>query len=55
MRASSWSPPKVVPTTIRAWFRNLRADPSFGVQVGGRRFTAHARVASPAEREIPQD
>ncbi|MEU0522403.1 nitroreductase family deazaflavin-dependent oxidoreductase [Streptomyces niveus] len=34
-----------------AWFKNLRADPSVGVQVGGRRFTARARVASPAERE----
>ncbi|MFG3033738.1 nitroreductase/quinone reductase family protein [Streptomyces sp. NPDC048253] len=34
-----------------AWFKNLRADPSVGVQVGGRRFTAHARVATPAERE----
>jgi deazaflavin-dependent oxidoreductase (nitroreductase family) len=35
-----------------AWFKNLRADPSVGVQVGGRRFTARARVASPAEREV---
>ncbi|MDO0930877.1 nitroreductase/quinone reductase family protein [Streptomyces sp. DG2A-72] len=35
-----------------AWFKNLRADPSVGVQVGGRRFTARARVASPAEREL---
>lgn len=34
-----------------AWFKNLQADPSVGVQVGGRRFTARARVASPAERE----
>jgi deazaflavin-dependent oxidoreductase (nitroreductase family) len=33
-----------------AWFKNLQADPSVGVQVGTRRFTAHARVASPAER-----
>jgi len=33
------------------WFKNLRADPSVGVQVGGRRFTARAEVASPAERE----
>ena len=33
-----------------AWFRNLLADPSVGVQVGARRFTARARVASPAER-----
>lgn len=32
------------------WFNNLRADPSVGVQVGTRRFTAHARVASAAER-----
>ncbi|MEV1121053.1 nitroreductase family deazaflavin-dependent oxidoreductase [Actinosynnema sp. NPDC049800] len=34
-----------------SWFRNLQADPSVGVQVGSRRFTAHARVASPTERE----
>jgi deazaflavin-dependent oxidoreductase (nitroreductase family) len=34
-----------------AWFNNLQANPSVGVQVGTRRFTAHARVASPAERE----
>lgn len=33
-----------------AWFKNLQADPSVGVQVGTRRFTARARVASPAER-----
>lgn len=34
-----------------AWFKNLRADPSAGVQVGTRRFTVRARVASSAERE----
>lgn len=34
-----------------AWFKNLQADPSVGVQVGTRRFTARARVASSAERE----
>jgi deazaflavin-dependent oxidoreductase (nitroreductase family) len=34
-----------------AWFKNLQADPSVGVQVGPRRFTARARVATPAERE----
>ncbi|MCE7011427.1 nitroreductase family deazaflavin-dependent oxidoreductase [Kibdelosporangium philippinense] len=34
-----------------AWFMNLEADPSVGVQVGPRRFTARARVASSAERE----
>jgi len=34
-----------------AWFKNLQADPSVGVQVGTRRFTARARIASPAERE----
>ncbi|MFC0438850.1 nitroreductase family deazaflavin-dependent oxidoreductase [Kutzneria buriramensis] len=33
-----------------AWFMNLAADPSVGVQVGTRRFTASARVVSPAER-----
>jgi deazaflavin-dependent oxidoreductase (nitroreductase family) len=33
-----------------AWFTNLQAEPSVGVQVGTRRFTARARVASPAER-----
>ena len=35
-----------------AWFKNLLADPSVGVQVGTHRFTACARVASTAEREI---
>jgi deazaflavin-dependent oxidoreductase (nitroreductase family) len=34
-----------------AWFTNLQADPSVGVQVGTRRFTATARAATPAERE----
>ncbi len=34
-----------------AWLKNLQANPSVGVQVGPRRFTAHARVATPAERE----
>jgi deazaflavin-dependent oxidoreductase (nitroreductase family) len=34
-----------------AWFKNLQTNPSVGVQVGGRRFTARARVAVPAERE----
>lgn len=34
-----------------AWFKNLVAEPSVGVQVGPRRFTARARVATPAERE----
>jgi deazaflavin-dependent oxidoreductase (nitroreductase family) len=33
-----------------AWFMNLEADPSVGVQVGTRRFTARARAASAAER-----
>jgi deazaflavin-dependent oxidoreductase (nitroreductase family) len=33
-----------------AWFKNLEAEPTVGVQVGTRRFTARARVASPAER-----
>lgn len=33
-----------------AWVANLRADPSVGVHVGTRRFTARARVASAAER-----
>ncbi|NUP53250.1 MAG: nitroreductase family deazaflavin-dependent oxidoreductase [Catenulispora sp.] len=34
-----------------AWFLNLLAEPSVGVQVGSRRFTARARVASDEERE----
>ncbi|MDQ0776277.1 deazaflavin-dependent oxidoreductase (nitroreductase family) [Streptomyces aurantiacus] len=33
-----------------AWFKNLQAEPSVGVQVGSRRFTARARVATAAER-----
>jgi deazaflavin-dependent oxidoreductase (nitroreductase family) len=33
------------------WFKNLQADPSAGVQVGPRRFTARARTASQDERE----
>jgi deazaflavin-dependent oxidoreductase (nitroreductase family) len=33
------------------WFKNLQADPSAGVQVGPRRFTARARIANDAERE----
>jgi deazaflavin-dependent oxidoreductase (nitroreductase family) len=33
------------------WFKNLQAEPSVGVQAGGRRFTGQARLASPAERE----
>jgi deazaflavin-dependent oxidoreductase (nitroreductase family) len=33
-----------------AWFKNLQANPGVGVQVGTRRFTAHARIASKAER-----
>ena len=33
-----------------AWFMNLEANPSVGVQIGTRRFTARARVASSAER-----
>ncbi|MFF0727379.1 nitroreductase family deazaflavin-dependent oxidoreductase [Streptomyces sp. NPDC004134] len=33
-----------------AWLRNLVAEPSVGVQVGTRRFTARARVASATER-----
>jgi len=33
-----------------AWFMNLEADPSVGVQVSTRRFTARARAASSAER-----
>jgi deazaflavin-dependent oxidoreductase (nitroreductase family) len=33
-----------------AWLMNLEADPGVGVQVGARRFTARARVASSAER-----
>ncbi|WP_103342995.1 nitroreductase family deazaflavin-dependent oxidoreductase [Amycolatopsis sp. CA-126428] len=33
-----------------AWFKNLLAEPSVGVQAGTRRCTARARVATPAER-----
>jgi deazaflavin-dependent oxidoreductase (nitroreductase family) len=33
-----------------SWSANLVAEPGVGVQVGTRRFTARARVASPAER-----
>jgi deazaflavin-dependent oxidoreductase (nitroreductase family) len=33
-----------------AWFMNLVAEPTVGVQAGTRRFTARARVASAAER-----
>jgi deazaflavin-dependent oxidoreductase (nitroreductase family) len=33
------------------WLKNLVAEPSVGVQVGPRRFTARARIASAAERE----
>ena len=32
------------------WYKNLRADPSAGVMVGTRTFTATARVAGPDER-----
>lgn len=34
-----------------AWFENLLAEPSVGVQVGTRRFTARARPATDEERE----
>jgi deazaflavin-dependent oxidoreductase (nitroreductase family) len=33
-----------------AWFHNLRAHPDVTVQVGSRRRSVHARVASPEER-----
>lgn len=33
-----------------AWYTNLLAEPSVGVQVGARRFTARARLATDAER-----
>ena len=33
-----------------AWFKNLLAEPTVGVQAGTDRFTARARVASAAER-----
>ncbi len=32
------------------WFKNLQSEPTAGVQVGTRRFTAHARVAEASER-----
>ncbi|MFC4950269.1 nitroreductase/quinone reductase family protein [Pseudonocardia sp. GCM10023141] len=34
-----------------AWFNNLLADPTVGVQAGTHRFTARASTASAAERE----
>lgn len=33
-----------------AWYHNLMANPEVGVQVWGDRFTARARVATPAEK-----
>lgn len=33
------------------WYKNLQADPTAGVLVGTRKFTARARVAEPAERD----
>ncbi|MET7995123.1 nitroreductase family deazaflavin-dependent oxidoreductase [Amycolatopsis sp. NPDC005232] len=33
-----------------AWFKNLEAEPSVGVQVGARRFDARARIAGNQER-----
>src|SRR6476469_938662 len=33
-----------------AWFLNLQADPHVEVQVGGDKFRANARVATPEER-----
>lgn len=35
------------------WFKNLQADPGAGVQVGTRRFTGRARVASPGRTRGP--
>ncbi|MEU4666473.1 nitroreductase family deazaflavin-dependent oxidoreductase [Amycolatopsis sp. NPDC023774] len=32
-----------------AWFKNLTAEPSVGVQVGARRFTARTRIADEQE------
>ncbi|MEU5692423.1 nitroreductase family deazaflavin-dependent oxidoreductase [Actinosynnema sp. NPDC020468] len=34
-----------------AWFKNLESTPTAGVQAGPHRFTAHARTASPTERD----
>jgi deazaflavin-dependent oxidoreductase (nitroreductase family) len=34
-----------------AWYLNLLEQPTVGVQVGGERFTAAARTATPEERE----
>jgi len=33
------------------WYKNLQADPTAGVLVGTKKFTARARVAEPAERD----
>jgi len=34
-----------------AWFHNLRAHPDTTIQVGARRLSVHAHVATPQERE----
>jgi deazaflavin-dependent oxidoreductase (nitroreductase family) len=34
-----------------AWYHNLRANPDTEVQIGGKRRTVHARVATPEERK----
>ena len=34
-----------------AWFHNLMANPDTTIQIGSRRQTVHARVATPQERE----
>jgi deazaflavin-dependent oxidoreductase (nitroreductase family) len=33
-----------------AWFKNLEATPTVGVQIWGEKFTANARVATPDEK-----
>jgi deazaflavin-dependent oxidoreductase (nitroreductase family) len=41
---------QATPTTAPAWFVNLSAEPRVEVQIKGDRFTANARVATPAEK-----
>ena len=35
-----------------AWYLNLEANPEVGLQVGGDKFKAHARTATPEEKAV---